>query len=88
MGKMFLLARLSYPISINLKCDPEKAIDLRERYTSVTPGYHMNKTHWNTVVLDGSVPNQEILKWIDDSYDLVVNSLKKSDKAGLNLNSD
>ena len=88
MGKMFLLASLSYPASINLKCDPEKAIDLRERYTSVTPGYHMNKTHWNTVVLDGSVPAKEILSWIDDSYELVVGSLKKSDKAKLDLDSE
>ncbi|MEJ2615697.1 MAG: MmcQ/YjbR family DNA-binding protein [Ignavibacteriaceae bacterium] len=88
MGKMFLLASLSYPVSINLKCDPEKAVDLRERYSSVTPGYHMNKTHWNTVVLDGSVPNKEILKWIDDSYELVVGSLKKNDKDKMNLNSD
>ena len=82
-GKMFLLASLSYPISINIKCDPEKAIELRERYPSVTPGYHMNKTHWNTVLLDGSIPNREIFKWIDDSYDLVVNGLKKSDKLKL-----
>lgn len=88
MGKMFLLAGLSYPISINIKCDPEKAIELRERYSSVTSGYHMNKTHWNTVILDGSVPDTEIINWIDDSYELVAKGLKKSDKARLNLNSD
>jgi len=88
MGKMFLLASLSYPSSINLKCDPEKAIDLRERYSSVTPGYHMNKTHWNTIILDDSVPNKEILNWIDDSYDLVAKGLKKDDRERLNLNSD
>lgn len=88
MGKMFLLASLSYPSSINLKCDPEKAIDLRERYSSVTPGYHMNKTHWNTIIFDGSVPNKEILNWIDDSYDLVAKGLKKDDRERLNLNSD
>jgi len=80
LGKMFLLASLSYPISINIKCDPEKAIELRERYSSVTPGYHMNKTHWNTVLLDGSVPDKEILNWIDESYKLVVNGLKKSER--------
>ena len=85
---MFLLASLSYPVSINIKCDPEKAIELRERYPSVTPGYHMNKTHWNSVVLDGSVPNKEILNWIDDSYNLVVKGLRTKDKAKLNLNSD
>ena len=83
LGKMFLLASLSYPISINIKCDPEKAIDLRERYSSVTPGYHMNKTHWNTVLLDGSVPNKEILDWIDESYNLVIKGLKKSDREKL-----
>jgi len=83
MGKMFLLASLSYPISINLKCDPENAIELRERYTSVTPGYHMNKTHWNTILFDGSIPDKEILKWIDESYDLVVKGLKKSDRIKL-----
>lgn len=88
MGKMFLLASLSYPISINIKCEPEKAIELRERYTSVTPGYHMNKTHWNTVILDGSIPSKEILSWIDDSYNLVVNGLKTSDRAKLNFNGD
>ncbi len=88
MGKMFLLASLSYPITINIKCDPEKAMDLRERYSSVTPGYHMNKTHWNTVLLDGSVTNREILKWIDESYGLVLEGLKKSDKVKLDLNSD
>lgn len=80
IGKMFLLASLSYPISINIKCDPEKAIELRERYSSVTPGYHMNKTHWNTVLLDGSIADKEILNWIDESYDLVVKGLKKSEQ--------
>ena len=85
MRKMFLLASFSYPISINIKCNPEKAIELRERYSSVTPGYHMNKTHWNTVLLDGSIPNKEILQWINESYDLVVKGLKKSEKDKLGL---
>ena len=83
VSKIFLIANLTPPFSINLKCDPEKAIELRERYSSVTPGYHMNKAHWNTVVLDGSISNKEILNWIDDSYDLVVKGLNKSDKAKL-----
>jgi predicted DNA-binding protein (MmcQ/YjbR family) len=61
----------SHPNTINLKCDPEKAIDLRERYEAVLPGYHMNKKHWNTVVLDGSIPAQELRAMIDHSYDLV-----------------
>jgi predicted DNA-binding protein (MmcQ/YjbR family) len=80
-GKMFLLASLDeFPLRINLKCDPEEAVELRERYDSVLPGYHMNKTHWNTIVVDGSVPGKEILNWITDSYLLVVNSLRKNEK--------
>ena len=80
MGKIFLLASLeSYPLQINLKCDPEKAIELIEEYDAVQPGYHMNKKHWNTVVLDGSVPTLKIRGWIDDSYKLDSAGLKRSD---------
>jgi predicted DNA-binding protein (MmcQ/YjbR family) len=80
MGKIFLLASLeSIPLQINLKCDPEKAIELREEYEAVQPGYHMNKTHWNTIILDGTLPAKKIFEWIDDSYNLVVSGLKKSD---------
>ena len=79
-GKIFLLASLeSIPLQINLKCDPEKAIELREEFESVQPGYHMNKKQWNTIILDGTVPAKKILEWIDDSYNLVVSGLKKSD---------
>jgi predicted DNA-binding protein (MmcQ/YjbR family) len=70
-GKIFALVNLDGDLSINLKCDPLLAIDLRERYSSVTPGYHMNKKHWNTVLLNGSVHDKEILSWIDHSYELV-----------------
>jgi predicted DNA-binding protein (MmcQ/YjbR family) len=70
-GKVFALANLDGDLSINLKCDPDYAIELREKYPSVTPGYHMNKKHWNTVILDGSVPDKEVFAWIDQSYDLV-----------------
>jgi predicted DNA-binding protein (MmcQ/YjbR family) len=70
-GKVFALANLDGDLSINLKCDPDYAIELREKYPSVTPGYHMNKKHWNTVILDGSVPDKEVFAWIDRSYDLV-----------------
>jgi len=78
-GKIFLLASLeSIPLQINLKCDPEKAIELREEFESVQPGYHMNKAHWNTITLDGTVPAKKIFEWIDDSYNLVVSGLKKS----------
>ncbi|MGH2575135.1 MAG: MmcQ/YjbR family DNA-binding protein [Ignavibacteria bacterium] len=83
MNKCFLLTGISPPLSVNLKCDPETAIELRERYSAVTPGYHMNKKHWNTVEINGSIPPKLILKWIDDSYELVVNGLKKSDKLKL-----
>lgn len=84
MGKMFLLMILDTPCSINIKCDPEKAVELRERYDAVTPGYHMSKIHWNTVMLDGTVPRNLIFEWIDHSYKLVVDKLKKSDKEKLN----
>jgi predicted DNA-binding protein (MmcQ/YjbR family) len=80
-GKIFLLAGIDeIPLRINLKCDPEKAVELREQYDSVIPGYHMNKNHWNTIIIDGSIRSNEIYDWIDDSYLLVVNSLKKTEK--------
>ncbi len=85
MGKMFCLTSLSEPNSINLKCDPEKAIALREEYSSVLPGYHMNKSMWNTVILDGTVSNQLICEWIDHSYDEVVKKLPKKDKITLGI---
>jgi predicted DNA-binding protein (MmcQ/YjbR family) len=70
-GKIFALLNLNGDLSINLKCDPAYAIELRERHSSVTPGYHMNKKHWNTILLDGSVPDSELFSWIDRSYNLV-----------------
>jgi predicted DNA-binding protein (MmcQ/YjbR family) len=85
MGKIFFLASLEkVPLQINLKCEPENALELREKYESVLPGYHMNKKHWNTIVNDGSVPPKELLEWIDQSYDLVVGGLKKTDIKKLN----
>ncbi len=74
--KIFALVNLDGDLSINLKCDPALAIELRERYSSVTPGYHMNKKHWNTVMLNGSVPDKEVFAWIDHSYDLIVGKRK------------
>ncbi|MEZ4701936.1 MAG: MmcQ/YjbR family DNA-binding protein [Rhodothermales bacterium] len=83
-GKMFALTGFdARPIRVNLKCDPERAIELRERYESVLPGYHMNKTHWNTVVCDGGIPDDEVRELIDHSYELVVASLKKADRDAL-----
>jgi len=80
-GKMFCLTSLSEPGSINLKCDPEKAVLLREEYNCVTPGFHMNKNLWNTVVMDGSMSRKQICELIDHSYDEVVKKLPKKDRA-------
>ncbi|MFQ5570394.1 MAG: MmcQ/YjbR family DNA-binding protein [Rhodothermales bacterium] len=86
MGKMFALVAVDeVPPRISLKCDPEQALVLRERYDAVRPGYHMNKKHWNTVHLDGSVPPDEITAMIDASYDLVVQGLKKVDREKLGV---
>ncbi|MCW9064940.1 MAG: MmcQ/YjbR family DNA-binding protein [Ignavibacteriaceae bacterium] len=80
-GKIFLLASLeTIPLQINIKCDPEKAIELREEYDSILPGYHMNKKHWNTIIIDGAVPTRNLFEWIDDSYALVIAGLKKSER--------
>ena len=70
-GKIFALLNLDGDLSINLKCDPAFAIELRERHSAVTPGYHMNKKHWNTIIFDGSVPDKEEFSWIDHSYELI-----------------
>jgi predicted DNA-binding protein (MmcQ/YjbR family) len=83
MGKIFVLTDVDLFTSINLKCDPEKAYDLRERYTAILPGYHMNKKHWNTILIDGSLTDQFILELTDHSYDMVVNGLSKSAKMQL-----
>lgn len=80
LSKIFLIANLNPPISINLKCDPEKAVELRERYDFVLPGYHMNKKHWNTILLDNAVSPKLIYEWIDHSYNLVVGGLTKKEK--------
>jgi len=75
MDKMFALTDLEGDLSINLKCDPDIAHELREKYPAVLPGYHMNKEHWNTVMIDGSIPERLIREWIDHSYDLVIRQL-------------
>ena len=83
-GKMFALVAIdALPPSVSLKCDPEQALLWREQYEAVQPGYHMNKKHWNTVSLDGSIPADEIAAMIDQSYDLVVKGLKKTDREKL-----
>jgi len=81
LGKMFALTDTEDEFSINLKCNPEKAIELREQfYGSVLPGYHMNKKHWNTILMHGKIPENLICQWIDESYLLVVNKLTKAQK--------
>ena len=75
-NKIFLLASLSSEVlQFNVKCNPEYAIELREQYSSILPGYHMNKKHWNTIILDSPISSKLIRQWIDDSYALVVLSL-------------
>ena len=77
-GKMFALTSTdNEEFSINLKCDPEIAIDLREHYPCVLPGYHMDKKHWNTVFVDGTVDDKLLKEWIDNSYELVLKKTKK-----------
>lgn len=83
MGKIFAITDVEAFTSINLKCDPEDAIELREKFDAVQPGYHMNKKHWNTVVIDGSISDQLLQSWIDQSYNLVVKGLNKSERLAL-----
>lgn len=82
-GKMFALTNLDGEPSVNLKCDPEKAIELREQYSSIVPGYHMNKTHWNTVYMDSNIPNKLLKELIDLSYNSIVESLPKAKRSNL-----
>ena len=83
-GKIFLLTSLNEDqLRFNVKCDPDLAVELREHYSCVLPGYHMNKKHWNTIVVDGTVSSQKLKGWIDHSYDLIAkqfssNKAKKS----------
>ncbi len=78
-GKVFLLTGLdNHPLRFNVKCDPDRAIELREEYPEhVLPGYHMNKKHWNTVIADGTIPQKQIREFIDHSYELVRSKKKK-----------
>ncbi|MGI5205469.1 MmcQ/YjbR family DNA-binding protein [Spirillospora sp. CA-108201] len=83
-GRMFALVPLgASPPSVSLKCDPGLAEELRARYAAVTPGYHLDKRHWNTVVLDGSVPGEEVRELVDHSYDLVVAKLTRAQRSRL-----
>lgn len=81
-SKMFALAAINrVPTTVNLKCNPDLALDLRDRYEQVKPGYHMNKRHWNTVEIEGGIPDVELQKMIDHSYELVFESLPKARRA-------
>jgi predicted DNA-binding protein (MmcQ/YjbR family) len=85
-GKAFLLTGLrdSESLQFNVKCDPDLATELREQYACVLPGYHMNKKHWNTIVVDGSVSSKQLREWIDHSYQLASQAKNKKKKSGDN----
>ena len=83
-GKVFALSRLEErPLTVSLKCEPELAEQLRDSYPAIRPGYHLNKRHWNTVEVDGSLPDQLVLDMVEDSYDLVMAGLPKRVQATL-----
>jgi predicted DNA-binding protein (MmcQ/YjbR family) len=83
-GKVFALTEPdAFPATLNLKCDPERALDLRDQFAAIRPGYHMNKRHWNTLTLDGSLPTALVRELIEHSYQLVVRGLPKKARDGL-----
>ena len=83
-GKMFALSALDRtPLEVSVKCEPELAVDLRESYAAIRPGYHLNKRHWNTITLDGSLSDQLVRDLIEDSYDLVANALPQRTREAL-----
>jgi predicted DNA-binding protein (MmcQ/YjbR family) len=83
-GKMFALSRLqSEPLSVSLKCEPQLAEQLRAAHPCITAGYHLNKRHWNTVVIDGSLSDQTIADMVEDSYDLIVSKLSRARQRAL-----
>src|SRR5215212_15451 len=77
-GKMFAISALGRePLEVSVKCEPELAVELRNSYAAIRPGYHLNKRHWNTITLDGSLPDELVRDMVEDSYDLVVSALPK-----------
>lgn len=85
-GKIFALSQLAGdPLRISLKCAPDLAVKLRAEYPAIVPGYHLNKRHWNTVTVDGSLPDRMLLELIEDSYDLVAESLTRAHRTELGL---
>jgi predicted DNA-binding protein (MmcQ/YjbR family) len=88
-GKMFALSQLvATPLAVSLKCEPQLAEALREAHAAVHPGYHLSKRHWNTVIIDGSLPEQMIKDMIEDSYDLVVSKLPRARRQALGWHGD
>ena len=79
-GRMFCFAPMDEDLKMNLKCDPEEALELRERFSAVLPGYHMNKKYWNTVLIDGTVSDNMLKIWIENSYRLVLSKLSGNKK--------
>ncbi len=85
-SKMFALAALdTIPLRVNLKCEPSKALELREKYPQITPGYHMNKKHWNSLSFETGLPEPLIKELIDHSYELAVKKMSKTEKKSFNL---
>ena len=82
-GKIFLLTGLEDGNRFNVKCDPELAVELRERHNEVKPGYHMNKVHWNTVYMDGGLTAKQLFQMVDHSYDLIFKSLPKQAQSAI-----
>ena len=83
-GKMFALSQLEHtPLAVSVKCEPELAVGLRDTHPAIRPGYHLNKRHWNTITLDGSLPDQFVRDLIEDSYDLIVSALPKRTRSEL-----
>jgi predicted DNA-binding protein (MmcQ/YjbR family) len=88
-GKIFALSRLAHrPLRVSLKCEPLLAEQLRAAHRAVLPGYHLNKRHWNTVIVDGSIPDRVIKDMVEDSYDLVVSQLPQSQRRQLGWHAD
>jgi len=84
VGKMFgLIAWEANPLSISLKCDPERAVELREQHPAIVPGYHLNKKHWNTITLDGGISLELVHELVDHSYDLVCSGLSRKERSQL-----
>lgn len=82
-GRIFAICSVDEPLQVSVKCDPEIAPVLRDTYAAVRPGYHLNKRHWNTVVVDGSIPDAVLTEFVDDSYDLVVDALPRAERERL-----